>query len=272
VAVNSTGQIGVPLYRPGRIEPAYADIELNQIEALVRQNSPYANMAGAKGYEGFNLSAMAFFRQTWASDSNLQLPAAEPLFKNQVMIAAARRVFNAEVVRPMGLTVNVMGPMPARGIHVDSPTFRGMPHSSCPTWLIQVMGASRLFERWAVRIAGAVSWIYRQPGGGYKYWPDGFDNAAMVEEGPFGNVAVMGDNDYMYHQVQASGNPDRYAEAEKCGPKSEAYFSKGRWEIVEDGEVRTHYHASEIRISLLWRAYTFRDEAKRRSMISTPTI
>jgi hypothetical protein len=178
------------------------------------------------------------------------------------MVKAARRVFNAEVVRPMGLTVNVMGPMAARGTHVDSPTFRGISRDTCPTWLIQVMGASRLFERWAVRIAGAVSWVYRQPGGGYKYWPDGYTKAPVVENGPFGNVAVMGDNDYMYHQVQAIGHPDRYAEGDKCGPKSQACFRDGSWQVLENGEVRVRYDASEVRASLLWRAYAFRDETE----------
>ena len=39
---------------------------------------------------------------------------------------AARHLFGATVVRPTNLIVNVMGPMPAGGRHVDTPTFRGL--------------------------------------------------------------------------------------------------------------------------------------------------
>ena len=66
--------------------------------------------------------------------------------------------------------VNVMGPMAAGYRHADLPTYRGIPHQT-PLWFPMVMGVSGLFERWAVRVAGALTWFYDGADGEYEYWP-----------------------------------------------------------------------------------------------------
>jgi hypothetical protein len=248
-----------PLFRPERLCPAYVEVGLDEIEGLIRDQSPYPNLAGLKGYEGFDLPPTPWFRQKWADDGVLKVKAAEPLLYNEQMIGAARRVFQAEIIRPCEVVVNLMGPMPGGGAHVDSPSFRGLMHTGTPTWLLQLMGASRLFEPWAIRVAGAVSWIYHHTDGGYEYWPDGRGSRSSRETGPFGNVAVVGDNDYMFHQVESFGAPDRYAAATKCTRTSTTVFVNGGWDIVDEDAVVARYEGSEMRISLLWRAYTFRD-------------
>ena len=91
--------------------------------------------------------------------------------------------------------MNVMGPMPEQGMHVDTPTFRGFTRGGTPIWLLVVMGMSGLFERWAVRVAGALTWFYERDDGEYEYWPRGLDAPSEDERGPFGNVALVADND-----------------------------------------------------------------------------
>ena len=85
-----------------------------------------------------------------------------------------------------------------------------------PLWLRIEMDASELFERWRFQVCGAVSWFgYDGPGGEYEYWPDGPDAPSASEEPPFDNVAVFGDNDFMFHRVGAIGTPaDPAADAE----------------------------------------------------------
>jgi hypothetical protein len=101
----------------------------------------------------------------------------------------------AQVVRPSSLIVNVMGPMRDGGTHVDAPTFRGLERGVAPLWLLVIMGMSRLFERWAVRVAGGLTWFYDRSDGQFEYRPNGIDAPSEMEIGPYGNVALMADNE-----------------------------------------------------------------------------
>ena len=67
------------------------------------------------------------------------------------------------------------------------------------------MAASGLFERWRVKVATAVAWYYDGPNGGFSYWPDGGAAPEVTIEPP-SNFAVVGDNDFMYHRVEAVGD------------------------------------------------------------------
>jgi hypothetical protein len=73
------------------------------------------------------------------------------------------------------------------------------------------MGRSGLFKRWAVQIAGALTWFYDQPDGDFDYWPHGPDAASAHEYGPFGNVALVADNDRMPHRVGRIGETPRHS-------------------------------------------------------------
>jgi hypothetical protein len=55
--------------------------------------------------------------------------------------------------------------------------------------------------------AGAVSWFHEGPGGGFHYWPVGPDGPMASEVSPFGNVAIVADNDRMYHRIGRIGDP-----------------------------------------------------------------
>jgi hypothetical protein len=143
--------------------------------------------------------------------------------------------------------------MPAGPIHVDVPTFRGATREQYPlAWLI-AMGRSELFERWRVIQAGAVSWFYDGPRGNFEYWPEGLGGPMQAEKPPFRNVAIMADNDRMYHRIGRVGAhnaplPQMTAAAEL------RVVGDDRWAIVENGEVRATYPFNAVRLSLVWKA------------------
>ena len=114
-------------------------------------------------------------------------------------------MFDAEVVRPLIVFSNLTAPMPQNRKHTDVPTFRGVERSRYPAWVVSAMAASGLFERWRVKVATAVAWYYDGPNGGFSYWPDGGDAPEVTIEPP-SNTAVVGDNDFMYHRVEAVGD------------------------------------------------------------------
>jgi hypothetical protein len=155
---------------PVWIRPAYADREA--VRALVESRSPYPLMAAAAGYgELMGEFASPWFRSTWAVDGEAVDAPSRALLYDERFIAAARRLYGAEVVRPSTLIVNLMGPMPVGVPHVDTPTFRGLKRGEVPVWLLVTMGASGLFERWAVRVAGAITWFYDRSDGEFEYFP-----------------------------------------------------------------------------------------------------
>jgi hypothetical protein len=75
----------------------------------------------------------------------------------------------------------------------------------------------------------------------------------LSEQPPFGNVALCGDNDRMYHRIGPLGNgaeeKPRMSASAKIQPDGE-----GNWIILESGEVRATYPNHAIRFSVLWKA------------------
>jgi hypothetical protein len=249
-----------PRYRPQVIDPAFADPDA--VLSLVQDGGPYPNLAGMAGYGGFKMSTMPWFRTLMASDSGEGIRGAGMVLDNSIFIETARRVFDSQVVRPKAVTLNVMTPQGHGAAHLDTASYRGsFPTSS---WLLSVMGSSGLFDRWAVRVPAALTWFYAGGGGGYEYWPEGPAMGSAVINPPFGNTALVGDNDYMYHRVCAFGDPSKYGDMQLYTAASSITFDGGAWAVEAEGTTRVRYSAEEVRISLLWRGVAFADEEAAR--------
>jgi hypothetical protein len=247
--------------KPLRIEPAYPD--LARVRRLIESNAPYRSMAGLDGYREYGgLSSLPWFREHWALDGRALLPGVEYLLGSPAFIEGARAVFGGGVVRPMTLLINLMAPMPAGVPHIDTPSFRGAERTNFPLWLLLVMGASGLFRRWSLALAGAVSWFYEGEGGDFEYWPQGEGGPAARERPPFGNCAIVTDSDRMYHRVGPIGRPQEYLPEGTIGADSRLTREDGGgWRIVDAGQVRAAYAPHQVRVSLLWKAIVFEDEA-----------
>ena len=127
---------------------------------------------------------------------------------HEPFVDAARRVFDAEIVRPHTVYANLTWQLPfeqGRG-HVDIPAFRGFDRTTMPIAFLTVMGLSGLFEAERVKVATAVAWFYRGETGGFEYWPDGPREPSVVHEGAIHNTAIVADNDFMWHRVRPTGS------------------------------------------------------------------
>ena len=247
--------------KPLRVEPAHPD--LDRVWRLVENNAPYRSMAGLDGYREYGMmSALPWFREHWALDGHPLVAGVDDILHNPIFIDGTRKVFDGGVVRPMTLLINLMGPMPAGVPHIDTPSFRGAERTNFPLWLLLVMGASGLFRRWSLALAGVVSWFYDGEGGEFEYWPDGENAPAQMEGPPFGNIAVVTDSDRMYHRVAAIGRADQYLSEGTIGASSEIVRDEnGAWSIVDDGKLRALYRQDQLRVSILWKAIVFENEA-----------
>lgn len=268
---------GMPLRPPVEVDPVLDDPGL--VRRLAERNAPYfpvqryfANAGEQRALSGAPVDADQaaapvmvgpVFRGDWAYDRPL-VPGIEPFFASDRFVAAARRLFGGAVVRPQIVYINLSLPMLCGdGGHTDIPAFRGVDRTRYPVWLLVTMGRSGLFERWRIPIATAVAWFYDGAGGGFTYWPDGPDEPPCTRPART-NTALVGDNDAMFHRVEAIGGADDDMLRGLTLDSQLTFAGDGVWTVVDDGRVLERYPFERIRISVSWKAQVFRDtEAAR---------
>lgn len=230
---------------------------------LIRRCAPYKTQEAAHKHPGVTRTG-GWFRNFWALGGKVLIPGAEKFFDNPNFIAAARKSFAAEVVRPVALMTNLNLPMAGLPPHLDLPFFRGAMNREVPAWMLVPMGYSGLFHDWAVPVASAITWFYDGPGGDFEYWPEGLSSPSRTERPPYFNCAVLADNEYMYHRVGATGRPEDFVTEDAIPYDAElALVDKTTWAVRHQGETLLSYEWDAVRLSLLWKAYCFRshDEA-----------
>jgi hypothetical protein len=250
----------VPLARPLRLARAFADPDA--VVALIERGSPYRTEEAVHKHPGVKRTG-GWFRNFWALGGKVVFDGAEPFFHNEIFLAAACELFDAAVVRPVAMMTNLNLPMAGLPPHLDLPFFRGAMNREVPSWMLEPMGYSGLFQEWAVPVASAITWFYDGEGGDFEYWPDGLDQPSRVECPPFSNVAVMADNEYTYHRVGPVGGPSDHVPGDGIPFAAELVLTDDRrWEVREAGAVLAAYDVADVRLSVLWKAYCFATEAE----------
>jgi hypothetical protein len=207
------------------------------------------------------LMTMPIYRGDWVSSRAVHIDGVETVLHNERLIDAAQQVFDAEVVRPLIVYSNLTAPMPQNRKHTDVPTFRGVERSEYPAWVVQAMASSGLFERWRVKVATAVAWYYDGRNGGFSYWPDGGAAPEVTIEPP-SNTAVVGDNDFMYHRVEAVG--DGRVAMVPIDSLLSFDDASSRWRITKGDRDFGAFGRDDIRISISWKAECFHDAEEAR--------
>jgi hypothetical protein len=258
---------------PVFLDEAVEDSDL--VRALIDQHQPYwpvqryfansAEYAALSGQaEPAQMIIAPVFRGNWATDGD-PLDGVRPILDSERFAAAARQVFDAQLVRPTTVYVNLTWqlPFPQGAGHTDVPAFRGLDRTHYPITFLTIMGLSGLFEDVRVKVATAVAWFYRGHDGGFEYWPHGSTQSSIVHEGAIENTAIVADNDFMWHRVRPTGRPEdgmltltRDAELVR--------HDEGHWAIVDQGDERAVFATDQLRVSLSWKALVFHDDADRR--------
>jgi len=248
-----------PLAAPTRIETAFADPQ--GVLDLIHRGAPYKTIAAVHKDPGRETSS-AWFRNFWALGEKVTLPGAEPYFHNPIFIEAAQAAFAARVIRPLAMMTNLNPPGPAAEPHLDLPFFRGAHRREVPSWLLAPMGYSGLFHAWAIPVASAITWFYEGEGGVFEYWPQGLDGPSCAVRTPYSNCAVLADNEYMYHRVGQIGRPEEFLPSNTVDYDARLHLVDRRWEIRAGDRLIAAYDYPRMRLSVLWKAFCFRDEAE----------
>ena len=261
--------------KPIRIEPAFERRE--QIRAMFERHAPYRTLAAyaPEGIRGASREEtkrpVPWFRGDWALNGKSLVAGAESILHNKKFIEAAKTMFETSYVCPQFVAVNINGPMPACSTHLDNPSFYGITRVDYPLPILRVMGFSGLFDEWRVVQASAISWFYEGAGGNFDYWPDGLDGPMLSEQPPFGNVALMSDNDQLYHRLGPIGNGN--AELPQMSASATIQpDGDNKWTILEKGEVCATYPSDAIRFSVLWKAEVRDEGSKPRNLTLARTM
>jgi hypothetical protein len=200
------------------------------------------------------------WRGDWAIGGEARFDDADEMLRSAVFIEAAQQLFDAEIVVPEQLFVNLTGPRGGDPFsHTDIPEFVGLDRSNTPGWFLSAMGASRQFEDVRKNIATAVCWFHRGDRGYFRYWPDGRDAPSMRQEDMW-NTGVMGDNDFMHHRVEKVGQPDA-SPVDGLSIDSLLDFDDQGWIITDEGVELQRLDDLNVRLSLSWKAKVYADGA-----------
>ena len=251
-----------------RLEPAYDDPA--GVLACIRGAGPFwpisryaaseTERRAVGGEDGSGTYVPPWFREDFALLGEELVPGAGVILGNPRFVDAARQVYGpGTIVEPSTVYVNVMVPGPVPFVpHTDVPAFRGFTRTDQPIWLLNQMMASGLFERWRVRLATAVSWFYDGPGGAFLYWPDGPDGPVQRIDAPYGNVAVVADNERTYHGVEPVGSEgDGFVGGLTLD--SQLHRVDGGWEMRTGTAVVGAASDQEVRITVSWKGEVFAD-------------
>ena len=202
-----------------------------------------------------------YFRETYAYGDRIFAPGIEPLYQNERLVEAAKQIFDRPIVEPAIVYANILLPGQELAVHTDVPEFRGLNRKLHPQWLIVVVHHSGLFDEYRMPIATSVSWYQDTTGGEFAFYPDGIDGPARAHDVSF-NSAVIMDTDSVFHGV------DRVVEVDRAMPiflprMRVVAEGESRW-VVRDGDEEVgRYHWDDMRFSISWKAYCFRDEEER---------
>jgi hypothetical protein len=233
------------------------------VQRYVKNTSEMASLsdAGKRGPANRPMFIAPWFRGDWAYGEPL-IEGAEVFLEHEGFRSAAQEMFEDAVIVPQIVYVNLNPPIAQVDPgHVDIPAFRGIERTKYPVWLLATMLKSGLFERWYVPSVTAVAWYYEGKGGGFTYWPDGPDRSP-ISRPCIGNSAVVGDNDYMFHRVEAVGPDDRTV-PKGLTLQSQLRWSGDGWEVIEQGDVLARYDVEEVRVSVSWKALVFTDATQQ---------
>jgi hypothetical protein len=240
---------------PVRMDPVFDDPDA--VLDLIAAHAPYETTAKVHNLAAtLGTSAMTapWFKGYVSED---------PFLHNPRWIEAAREAFSAEIVRPFACMVNLNAATPLGVPHLDLPRFRGFGAPEAPVWLLLNMSHSGLFADWMVPFASGLMWFNDSPTGGFEYWPDGLDAPPVTEPAPAWNRGVMSDNEAMWHRMEAIGTAE---EAERVRGLMRYdnllhHRPDGGWQMRDGDEVLMDFAPGTMRISVLWKAHVFTDEA-----------
>ncbi len=241
------------------------------VVALLEQQAPYTPLGGwyRPDLDPDEPVNALWFQNDWVH-ADYTAPGADLFLHHPPYLQGARDYWQAELVEPHSVYVNMMAALPKAGpAHTDNPKFVGRERANTPMMLLRSMLWSGLFTALEIRQATAIWWLNDVEDGGLAYWADGPEQPPRRHVGNMANTALLGDNHHMFHQVERVGPFD--IGMPLVGSRAQlAPTGAGEWLVSDRGAEVLRAPLADFRVSVLWKADVYRDAAEREAMHSDP--
>jgi hypothetical protein len=205
----------------------------------------------------------SYFREEYAYGNRPLIEGIEPFLRHDAFLDAARAIHGRPVVEPAIAYANLMVPGQELAVHTDVPEFRGANRKLIPQWLLVVMLHSGVFDEYRMPIATGIAWFHDCDGGALAYWPDGAGGERRSHPVRF-NTAMVLDTDSVFHGVERVADIPPNALPRLRPGMTLDHVGDRRWSVHDgDGRAIARYDWQELRFSVSWKAYCFRDERER---------
>ena len=202
-----------------------------------------------------------YFRETYAYGTDIQAPGVEPFFTHPNLLQVASEVTGRSLIVPAIVYANILTPGQELAIHTDVPEFRGADRKRMPQWLLVTMLHSGLFDDYRIPIATCVSWFGANPGGAFAFYPGGAEGVRESMAATH-NTAILIDTDKVFHGVERVTPKSYFPEIDKGATLT--FAGDGNWSLANrSGDEVARYTWSDLRYSISWKAYCFKDEAEQ---------
>jgi hypothetical protein len=251
-----------------RLYAEHEKIEVDVGRGLQQRHDSIRNyLRSRRGRAGETAADVAartsYFREEYAYGAAEYAPGIGTFLWHEGLADAAREIHGRPVVEPVIAYANLFLPGQELAIHTDVPEFRGANRKLLPQWLLVVMHHSGLFDEWRLPIATGIAYFADTVGGALVYWPDGPDAPARTYPAT-ADTAVVLDTDTVFHGVEPVGVDDEVAVPELGPGASLVAVGDARWSLhdADDRELAA-YEFADLRFSVSWKAYCFRDDDER---------
>jgi len=241
-------------------------VDLDAALRLLESQAPYTPLGGwfSPGADPNVANRSLWFQNDFVHGA-FHAPGSEVFLQHEGYIEAAKQFYQAQVVEPQSVYVNLMVAIDGGGpAHTDNPKFHGRDRSNTPMWLLRAMLWSGLFHDYEIQQATAIWWLNDVEGGGLYYWCDGPDNPPSVHIGDMANTALVGDNHGMFHQVGPvgpfGGAPLKVTPLAELAPAGDGTAD---WVVTDRGAEVLRCGLDMIRVSVLWKADVYRTATER---------
>jgi hypothetical protein len=244
--------------------------DLGAVVGLLESQAPYNPLGGwyNPGADPHARTRPMWFQKDWVHDT-FAADGSDLFLRNPTYIDAAKRFYDAEVVEPKSVYVNLMTSIADGGpAHTDNPRFHGRDRTNTPMWLLRAMLWSGLFDDYEIMQATAIWWMNDVEGGALFYWPHGPDSPPEQHVGAMANTALIGDNHGMFHQVGPIGPFDRGTVRVTPGAElAPVGDERVDWTVTDHGEMVLRAPLESIRVSVLWKADVYKTVAERAARV-----
>jgi len=276
-----------PVAPPQVVEGVYTDDQYERMLGVVKAEGPWPTItahhfdtveelvATSTGVvpAGLDLTlddiATGHFRGFFGESSICYHPELFDCFYNAEFVERVKGYWGAEYAKPQMMLFNLCGAhRSGLNAHLDAVNFRGLLFENTPTWLLNTMGKSGLFEEHRLKKGQVITWWYRGENGTFTYWPDGPDAAPKVLAHPLWNKGVVVENERMFHRGDPVGRPE---ERDIPGLKHRSMLGydagNDAWNITTDGAVVRTYRPEEMRLLVHWSAEVYSDLAEAKKVM-----